>query len=125
MSSVLFYTRGGGGGPIDPTKLLDELWDQPELITRLLHTFQAEAQKDIDQLETAIAAQDPSTVTALAHRLKGSSATVGAEPLKLQAAQIEAIGRRGDLQQASAQMPALHNEFDRFCAYVQELRDLE
>ncbi len=124
MSSVLFYAKGGRS-PIDPSKLLDELCDQPELITRLLHTFQAEAQKDIDQLKAAIAAEDPVMVTALAHRLKGSAATVGAEPLRFCAAQIEAVGRRGDLQSASLQVPGLHDEFDRFCSYMRELRELE
>jgi HPt (histidine-containing phosphotransfer) domain-containing protein len=125
MSSVLFESGNRGIRPIDLSKLLDDLGGQSELITRLLHTFRAETQKDIDHLESAIAARDSAAVTSLAHRLKGSAATVGAESLKFQAAQIEGLGRRGELQQASDQMSGLHVEFERLCTFMQELRNLE
>ena len=125
MSSVLFYAKGGAGSPLDSTKLLDELCGQPELITRLLHTFQADAQRDIDQLEAALAASDSNMIAAFAHRLKGSAATVGAESLRVRAAQIEDLGRQGALQQASSRMSELRGEFDRLCSYLQELRNSE
>jgi HPt (histidine-containing phosphotransfer) domain-containing protein len=124
MSSVLFLS-GNSVKPIDPSKLLDELCGQPELITRLLHTFQAETQKDIDLLDSAIAARDSASVTILAHRLKGSAATVGAESLKFRAAQIEGHGRRGELELVSDQMPGLHTEFERLCSFMRELHNLE
>jgi len=125
MSPVLFQSVSGHVSPVDSTKLLHELCSQPELIARLLHTFQAETQKDIDHLEAAIAARDSAAVRTLAHRLKGSAATLGAESLRFRAAQIEEFGLLGDLEQASDQMPGLHIEFERFCSLVQEWRDLE
>jgi PAS domain S-box-containing protein len=60
----------------DPTNL-DELGD-PEVGAQLAQMFLDGAAKRITALEEAIAASDTGRVHALAHALKGSSATVGA-----------------------------------------------
>ncbi len=125
MSIEFFHARGDRVRPIDPNKLLEDLCGQPELITRLLYVFQAETQKDIDGLEAALAAHDSCKVATLAHRLKGSAATIGAEPLRIEAAQIEGLGRQGNLRQAQDHMSDLHQEFERFCGFMSELRNSE
>ncbi len=125
MAIEFFHAWGDRVMPIDSSKLLEELCGQPELITRLLHVFQAETQKDIDSLEAALAAHDSCKVATLAHRLKGSAATIGAEPLRMEAAQIEGLGRQGKLQQAQEHMSDLRHEFERFCGFMSELRNWE
>jgi len=125
VSTGFFRARSERGYPIDTHKLLEELCGQPELIPRLLHVFQAEAQKDIDGLEAALDAHDYTKVAALAHRLKGSAATIGAESLKIEAAQIERLGRQGRLGEGQDHLSDLRREFGRVCDYMSELRDLE
>ncbi len=125
MTTGIFRARNERADPIDTHKLLEELCGQPELIPRLLHVFQAEAQKDIDGLEAALDAQDFTRAATLAHRLKGSAATIGAEHLRIEAAQIERFGRQGDLQLVRDRMSDLHHEFECVCGYISGLRDLE
>lgn len=119
-----FHERAGCPDPVVTDKLPEELSGEPALIARLLHLFQVEAQKDMDSLEAALETHDSCKVVSAAHRLKGSAATVGAEPLRAEAAQIEAFGREGRLQQAWNHMPDLRHEFKRFGSFVSELHDL-
>ena len=125
VSPGFFRAQSERPHPLDIHKFLEELCGQPELIPRLLHVFQAEAQKDIDGLEAALDAHDFTKVAMLAHRLKGSAATIGAEPMKIEAAQIERFGREGNPEQIQDHLSNLHREFERFCGYMSELRDLE
>ena len=120
MSTVPSYSSDENAKPLDAGKILNEFRDQPELISRLLQLFIAETQKDYDGLADAFAASDPSRIVRIAHRLKGAAATVGAEPLRAEAARIEGLARQGDLQQARDRMTTLHSEFDRLHEYLAE-----
>jgi HPt (histidine-containing phosphotransfer) domain-containing protein len=125
VSTVLWHLSGDQGKPLNPNKLLDELRDQPELITRLLHVFATETEKDINNLAAAIAELDSARVKNIAHRLKGSAATVGAEPLRAEAERIEGYGNQGQLQQASDRMLFLHAELRRLYSYLYEMDGFE
>jgi HPt (histidine-containing phosphotransfer) domain-containing protein len=120
VSTLPGYSFASGGKPLDESRIIDELRDQPELISRLLHLFVAETQKDFDGLTAAFAANDPSRIALIAHRLKGAAATMGAEPLRTEVAQIEDLARSGRLHQAQNRMSALHDEFDRLHDYIAE-----
>lgn len=121
MSTTPWHVPGDHVTPINRNKLLDELRDQPELITRLLHVFATETEKDINDLAAAIAGLDSARVRSIAHRLKGSAATVGAEPLRAEAERIEGYCRQGQLQQASDRMSCLYAELKRFYSYMYEM----
>jgi HPt (histidine-containing phosphotransfer) domain-containing protein len=120
VSVIPGYSSSQGAKPLDDSKIIDELSDQPELISRLLRVFVAETQKDFDGLAAAFAASDIRRVVGIAHRLKGAAATVGAEPLRTEAARIEGLASQGQLQQAQNCMSALHSEFDRLHEYIAE-----
>ena len=67
----------------------------PELVARFL----AEATTELDRLRAAVAASDPAAVSALAHRLKGSSTVFGAAEVAAVLERLEALvppGRLGD-----------------------------
>lgn len=104
--------------PFECNELLREILDQPELVGRLLNMFVGETKKDIENLAAALGLNDATRVAIIAHRIKGSAATIGAEPLRAQAARIEGFGRQGQLQQALDCVPLLRDEFARFCSYV-------
>ena len=125
VSTGFFRARSEHPHPLDVHKFLEELCGQPELIHRLLHVFQAEAQKDIDSLEAALNARDIAKVATLAHRLKGSAATIGADSVGTEAAQIERFGQQGNLQLVQDHLSNLRQEFESFCDYVSGLPDWE
>ncbi len=120
MATIPCCSSSEGAAPLDFSKIINELRDQPELISRLLRIFVAETQKDFDGLAAAFVAQDPRQIVRIAHRLKGAAAAVGAEPLKTEAAHIEGLALQGYLQQARDHMPILHGEFDRLYDYIVE-----
>lgn len=120
MSAIPPGSSGERGAPLDFTRLLNDLPDQPELIGRLLRTFIAETRKDFDGLAAAFAASDPGQVARFAHRLKGAAGTVGAEPLCAEAERIERLAMAGRIRQARDRMQALHREFDRLHEYIAE-----
>jgi HPt (histidine-containing phosphotransfer) domain-containing protein len=121
VSSAPWQETGDPVAPLCRDRLLDEFCDQPELITRLLHIFATETEKDINNLAAAIADRDPDRIRSIAHRLKGSAATVGAEPLRAEAELIEGYGRQAQLQQAADRVSHLYAELKRFYGYMYEM----
>ena len=60
-------------------------------------------------------------VSALAHRLKGAAANLSAEPLREAAAELESLGRNGDLTDADIWVARLSAEGSRFLREVLRL----
>ena len=118
MAGVPGESSGKPAKPAEVNQLLQELLDQPELFRRLLTVFIGETGKDIAELTAALDRRDPARVAAVAHRLKGSAATMGAEPMRAEAERIEAFGRQGQLHPARERLPALNEHFEAFCTYV-------
>lgn len=77
--------------------VLRQLEDPPgEFVTHLLRTYLQEAAQDAEALRTAHAAGDAGQVARLAHRLKGSSAGVGAKALAARCQALYAAARAGN-----------------------------
>jgi HPt (histidine-containing phosphotransfer) domain-containing protein len=113
---------------VDPLKsngLIDDLGDKPESLMYLFHCFITETQKDINHLRSALNLGNAGKVAQTAHRIKGAAGTIGAEPLRAEAARVEAFGRQGELDHALAGAENIQQEFDRFCCYVAELARAE
>jgi HPt (histidine-containing phosphotransfer) domain-containing protein len=82
---------------IDQAKVaeLEEL--QEGLFQRLAALFLQELPSDLARLRGALGAGDASEVKETAHKIKGSAAAVGAVNVSGAAAQLEQLGREGDL----------------------------
>jgi HPt (histidine-containing phosphotransfer) domain-containing protein len=70
--------------------------------------------EELSQIASAVTAGDSALVASLAHRLKGAAANLSAEPLREIAAELEALGRGGDLEDAEAWVAQLNSEGGRF-----------
>ena len=125
MPHVPRPASGDRGKSLECNALLRELLDQPDLILQLRNVFAGETQKDIENLMAACVAHDSARVASIAHRLKGSAATIGAEPLLAAAARIERFGRQGRLPQVQECVPSLNVEFVRFCSFLSTLAESE
>lgn len=66
-------------------------------VARLLKTYLQSLDSGQAQAEAAIAQQRWTELTELAHALKSSSASLGADAFAAQSVRIEALGRRGEL----------------------------
>lgn len=80
-------------GPIDETVLMQILGNNPQRKAELLHTFQLESDKMMEQLETAVAEQKMTAVRQLAHSLKGGCATIGLHSLTEQFRTLEGLSQ--------------------------------
>lgn len=102
--------------PLDETALarLREL--DPDgrhgVLQRVLTAFETSLTRSLGQLQDAQACTDPKVVTALAHTLKSSSASVGALALSATCAQVEARLRAGQSDQ-------LRDDVDLLLAHAQ------
>jgi signal transduction histidine kinase/DNA-binding response OmpR family regulator len=102
-----------GMPPVDYQCLLQRCLNKPELAARLLRKLLEQAGHDVAAITTAAQQNDAAGLAAVAHRLKGASANVAAEPMRRLAATLEELGRRGDLAAVSHLLPQLKSELLR------------
>ena len=103
----------GGLPPVNYASLLQRCLNKAELATRLLGKFVQQAEQDVAAIGTAVQHNDLVALAAVAHRLKGASANVAAEPLRLLATTLEGCGRRGNVAVARPLLPQLQLELLR------------
>jgi HPt (histidine-containing phosphotransfer) domain-containing protein len=86
--------------------------------TELLAIFLSDAHCSLEALEQAIADGDLTSVEAIAHALRGSSANVGASGLASAARALEQSARNGQLSQAQALCQRIQSYCYKIQAYV-------
>ncbi|MFA6540754.1 MAG: PAS domain S-box protein [Bacteroidota bacterium] len=90
----------------DRIQELRDLGDE-ELFKELLQAYVEDADATIEEINTALRANDPVQVSEYAHKLKGSSSNVGAKKVQYVCLAIEQHAKHGDLGAASALCPQL------------------
>lgn len=98
----------------DREDLLARCLGKLDLAERVLAKFHLRFELDLDELEQAMRSEDLESLARVAHRLKGASANVAAVRLRVKAAGIEELARRGCLQEISEYMEGLRSEWARF-----------
>ena len=106
--------------PLNCEKLLSYFEDQPSTIAQLLDLFIKETQADMAGLIRACRTMNSARIASLAHRVKGAASSIGAEPLRVEAARLEALGRSGNLTEAHDCIAGLQAAFETFNNYVAE-----
>jgi PAS domain S-box-containing protein len=84
---------------------------QPDIVTRLIDLFLGQAPDHVGAVEAALASGDADGLARAAHALKGASANLGATKLTSLAAEIEKLGRGGDITSAGDPVAALLAEY--------------
>lgn len=90
------------GGPIDHQVLGRLLCNDPTSIAEVMRQFLAACPGDAKTLGEAVSAGDSQSALRCAHRLKGASRMVGAEPLADICERIERTVKAGDRRLAAA-----------------------
>ena len=86
-----------------------------EVLEEYLNT----APLDVAGIQAAVHAGDAGTTDAMAHSLKGASATIGATGLAAIALQLEHAGKRGELTGLAPVIARLDAEFAELCTLLQ------
>lgn len=110
LTRVAHSPRGGvseagtGVGILDISVLEALVGRDPVVVEEFLADYLGSVSKAASEIEDAFAARDLPRLSALAHRLKSSSRSVGALPLGDCCEWIEKTGKSGDLDDAEAAM---------------------
>lgn len=88
----------------------------PDPLGALLARYVEDSRPLVDQLRHAIASNDPATLHAVAHRLKSSSATLGALTVAAHCKALEALGRDHRTEEAPDHFRQLERDFNAVCS---------
>ncbi|MGK7903764.1 MAG: PAS domain S-box protein [Hormoscilla sp.] len=106
--------------PLDLKRLNSISKGRVEFQQRLLRVFMEKAEVDIAALGEAIAHSDFDQIQSYAHRLKGSSANVGASEVRAIAAQIETLARENTLANSQELFASMEAELDLVRTFIQD-----
>jgi two-component system, sensor histidine kinase and response regulator len=94
---------------------------EPDVVQEVLTLFVSEAPSRIRAISAAVEAGDPEAVHRSAHTLKGAAGTIGAAALQAECLALEQMGKRNTLQDASRRLEAMHQEYRRVEAEIDQL----
>ncbi len=86
---------------------LEQTAGDEELLDELMILFRDSSASDMEKLKAAVLQQDMDSVIAAAHSLKGASASLGIEGIRLLAMEIEENAREKTLNSAMEKVDAL------------------
>lgn len=101
--------------------MLQELFgSDTDQIRNITSTFIDDAMEQISQLKTVIETGDLKQAATIAHRLKGSSASIGGTELARIAKNMEILGKEGELESLANLLPALEDSFEKLKKAISE-----
>lgn len=95
-------------------ELLSRCMGNAGFAERVLSKFLQRGAQDLEELARAADALDESSVTLIAHRIKGAAANVAAARLRDRAAVIEELGRTARLSDVPKNITCLQQEWSDF-----------
>ena len=88
-----------------------------DLMQRVLKMFQERIPEEVEAMEQALQRKDAEQVGAIAHRVKGSSASISAGGLMRAAAEIEEVSRAGRIADVPASIGHFRDEWEEYLNY--------
>jgi len=107
--------------PVDLSRLEEIAGDDPEFIEELLDTFVTSTAELMEPLRAGVLAGDVDAIRRESHRLKGSSANVGAGGLQARSYALEALGQSGLVDGAAELLAEIEAEFARVRAFLDDV----
>jgi len=98
---------------VDETLLRERVDNDEQLLQELTELFRLDGPKLLQQIEEAIASQDPRALELAAHALKGALGTFAAKPACDAALTLETMGRDNQISGANRAYKLLATEIDR------------
>lgn len=107
---------------VDISVLAALVGDSPEIISDFLQDFQRSAVKIAMELKSAYATGQAAQVGMLAHKLKSSARSVGAQRLAELCAAIEQAGKTNQPEVLAVLLPQFEKEMDAVDDYLSTLQ---
>ena len=108
--------------PIDWSALRENCADDDSLVAEVLELFRKEAPALLADIGAAVKKGDALAVKHTAHRLKGALASLAAQPCVTTSRELESMGSKGELSQASEMYAQLEREMQRLMAVISQQR---
>ncbi len=93
---------------------LEQAADDEELLAELIDLFHDSSASDLAAIKEGAASADVAAMGDAAHSIKGASASLGIEGIRSVAADLEKVGRAGDLEEAKSYLPLLEELLEQF-----------
>ena len=90
--------------------------NRPDVLASVLRKYLDNSRDSLEALQDAIRANDPAGLQAVAHRLKSSSAQLGALAVAARCKELEAMGAQKNLIEAERTLAELQSEYAAACA---------
>ncbi len=116
-------TAAAKAEPIDRGLLLRHVEGDLQLLDEIASLFFTDYPRRLSELHEAIARHDSEAVFAAAHSIKGSVASLAAQPSYEAAQRLEQMGRSGDLRGVGGACARLQAEVERLKTALTTLRD--
>jgi HPt (histidine-containing phosphotransfer) domain-containing protein len=104
--------------PVDLDQLRAIVGDDRDFMNELCETFVASSSRIVEELTRALSAGDRAVLSAMAHKLKGGSASICAHELAKLAATLEKDAKERSLPELEQSVSALRRAFDEAAGYV-------
>ncbi len=111
-----------GRTAVDLDDLVQRCMGDRAFAATILDKFAGQAADMLEELAEALDAEALERVAALAHTLKGASANVAAQDVSRLAAELEARGKSGDADEASAGLAALREQVTACLDYIRQVQ---
>ncbi|AMK10277.1 PAS domain-containing hybrid sensor histidine kinase/response regulator [Pseudodesulfovibrio indicus] len=112
-----------GGRPFDRETALDMLGGQQKLLSRMDEIFLRDVPSEMNELADFFRQGDWSNAKRLAHSIKGSARTVGAQRLGAIAEQMEYLCNQKDVPSAQKELKILESDVKSALEYISGLRE--
>ncbi len=101
-------------GVLDLEGLRNRCMGNADLVQRVLKMFEQQFPAEMETIENALQLRDTEQLARVAHRVKGTSASMSAAGLTRAAAEIEDASRQGRLGELPAGIERLHDEWEKY-----------
>ena len=102
----------------DRLALLERVGGDKDLLNEIIAMFIEDIPVQLEELKQGIKENDAAVIRGQGHKIKGASATVGAEAMRQAAHEIELAGTDGKLDSVSGLVVKLEQEFERLKGVV-------
>jgi Amt family ammonium transporter len=109
--------------PIDFDILLDRCMGNADFAGSLLAALEASGPGHIENITRHARAGESKAAADAAHALKGAAGIIGAEPLRALAAEIEAAGKAGNIEEEASSLRDIQAEMRRCLNYIPDIRN--